>query len=319
VGWLEQRGQRYTTTYADALHALAASGNSAGRFREAREAIRKAIEQRQQLYGEGHGQGELVSMSGEVTILRAGGKVLEARDAMERIVTAWTRGADAVALPDFVLATRGRVAASLESYDDAIRFFRQSLEEAKVTGRQEAALETRAFLIAALADAGHVAEAAAILEATGKDPATARRPEGQGAVWLRLAEARLDTARKELEPAAASVRETVDGLVARGAAHDPRIREAAALGAEIGLRRGDIPEACRWATTALDHATDEAIDPGSSAWVGEALLLRARCQLGTAGPAAARADAEAAVAHLEANLGPDHSLTRRAREIAALR
>src|SRR5262249_36759468 len=91
-GWRERRGQRHSTTYADALHALAASANSAGRFREARSAIRKSIEQRQLLYGAKYGEGELVSMSGEVTILRAGGKVLEARDAMERIVTEWTRG-----------------------------------------------------------------------------------------------------------------------------------------------------------------------------------------------------------------------------------
>jgi serine/threonine-protein kinase len=319
VGWLEQQGQRHTTAYSDALHALAASANSAGRFREARSAIRKSIEQRQQLYGQKYGEGELVSMSGEVTILRAGGKVLEARDAMERIVTEWIRGPGASALPDFVMATRGRVAASLESYDEAIGFFRQSLDEAKVTRRQEAALETRAFLIAALADAGRIAEAAELLDATRKDPAGARRPEGQSGVWLRLAEARLRAARKELGPAAASVRETVDGLVARGTPHDPRIREAAALGAEIAFRQGDLPEACRWTTTALDEATEEAIDPRSSAWIGEGLLLRARCQLGKAGPAAARADAEAAIAHLEANLGPAHSLSRRAREIAALR
>jgi serine/threonine-protein kinase len=319
VGWLEQRGQRHTTTYSDALHALAASANSAGRFREARSAIRKSIEQRHLLYGEKYGEGELVSMSGEVTILRAGGKVLEARDAMEHIVSEWTRGPGSAPLPDFVMATRGRVAASLEGYDEAIRFFRQSLDEAKVTRRQEAALETRAFLIAALTEAGRIAEAAELLDETDKDPEAAPRPQGQGRVWLRLAEARLLAAKKELGPAAVRVRETVDGLVAKGAAHDPRIREAAALGAEIALRQGDLPEACRWATTALDEATEEAIDPRSSAWIGESLLLRARCQLGEAGPAAARADAEAAALHLEANLGPAHSLSRRAREVAALR
>src|SRR5262249_24998322 len=182
---------------------------------------------------------------------RAGGKVLEARDAMERIVTEWTRGPGPAALPDFVMATRGRVAASLEDYDDAIRFFRQSLDEAKVTRRQEAALETRAFLIAALTAAGRIAEAAELLDETDNDLAAAPRPQGQGGVWLRLAEARVLAARKELGPAAARVRETVDGLVAKGAPHDPRIREAAALGAQIALRPGALPEARPWATTAL--------------------------------------------------------------------
>jgi serine/threonine protein kinase len=320
VTWIEERGLRYSSTYADALTALAAAGNGSGQYRDALAAIRKSIELFKQIGGE-ESLPVVVSMSGEAVILTAGGKVMEARGALERLVSRWKadgRGAGATAIPDFVLATQGRIASSLGLYDQAIPLLRQSLERARSSGREGPALDTGVFLLTALTDAGRMDEAAALLGALQQNPG-APPAAGPGPISLGLAKARFLAAKHELGPASTAVQEVLDGLRSRGQAEDPREREAAAIAAEIALQQGDTEKACRSAADAIDRARKEAIDPRSSAWVGEGLLLRARCHLARGDAASARADAAEAMAHLDTNLGADHPMSRRARDVGSSR
>ena len=308
VAWLEGHGQRYTTTYADALHALAATANGAGRYREALDAILKSIDLRRQMYGD-ESSASYASLSGKAVILRAGGKVLEARDVLDALTA---RSGGAAAPPDFVLAAQGRVASSLAKYEQAIPLFERSLDQARASGREGPAFDTRVSLLEALSQAGRLDEARRVLATLEHGPGGAPLAAGPGAISLSLATARLLAARNELGAAARTVGEALGKLASREGPDDPPRREAEALAAEIAFRQGDLETACRSAASALERATQEALDRGSSAWVGEGLLLRARCELGRGDAASAGADAAAAAAQLERNLGSDHPLTRQA-------
>ncbi len=82
----------------------------------------------------------------------------------------------------------------------------------------------------------------------------------------------------------------------------------------MAQRRYD--EAWQHAQAALELARISAVDPKSSSWVGEALVLRARAEAST-GSKAAAITAQEALPHLVANLDPTHPLIGQAREIAS--
>jgi serine/threonine-protein kinase len=90
----------------------------------------------------------------------------------------------------------------------------------------------------------------------------------------------------------------------------------ATLRADVALRRGAVTDACRFADQASARGRAEAVDVQSSASVGEALLLHARCDAAAGRREDAGRNARAALVHLEANLGRDHPLTRQARQLA---
>ena len=75
-------------------------------------------------------------------------------------------------------------------------------------------------------------------------------------------------------------------------------------------------EAEQHAKAALELARISAVDPRSSSWIGEALVLRARAEA-AAGSKGAPATAQEALSHLVANLDPTHPLISQAREIAS--
>ena len=72
--------------------------------------------------------------------------------------------------------------------------------------------------------------------------------------------------------------------------------------------RCDYAAAAADAQLALERAQREAIDPKSSAWVGEALVLRAQSESASGNTAAATASAQQALPHLQQNLDPSHPL-----------
>jgi len=96
----------------------------------------------------------------------------------------------------------------------------------------------------------------------------------------------------------------------------PGLRQIAALRTEESLQRGAIAEACASARIVLERAQAEAVIAGSSAWVGEGLLLRARCERARGLLDTMRSSARAALPHLELNLGQQHPLAARARTLA---
>ena len=95
----------------------------------------------------------------------------------------------------------------------------------------------------------------------------------------------------------------------------PGLRKIAVLRAESALRSGATAQACDSAKLAAERADAEAVDASSSAWIGEGLLLRARCEQARGLFDAMHASARAALPHLEQNLGERHPLSVQARAL----
>jgi hypothetical protein len=75
-------------------------------------------------------------------------------------------------------------------------------------------------------------------------------------------------------------------------------------------------DAVQHAQAALELARSSAVDPKSSAWIGEALVLRARAEAAL-GRKDASATAQEALRHLVENLNSSHPLIAEARAMAA--
>jgi hypothetical protein len=124
-------------------------------------------------------------------------------------------------------------------------------------------------------------------------------------------------AKQDLAGAADKIRQADDLLPPERQATDPQWGRIRLLRAEIELAQRQFTVAAADAQMAVDRATLEAIDPKSSAWVGEALLLRARSELALGDKAAAAASAREALAHVEQNLDPSHPLVAQAKTLSS--
>jgi len=124
-----------------------------------------------------------------------------------------------------------------------------------------------------------------------------------------IARQRSDDALKSLARAAALI-------ASRRQPTNPDAREMEVLRSSALLAKQLYTDAAQHAQAALGLARISAIDAKSSAWIGEALVLRARAEA-AAGNKAASATAQEALTHLAANLHPAHPLIAQARELAA--
>lgn len=144
----------------------------------------------------------------------------------------------------------------------------------------------------------------------------AANEKGTEVVRLLLVSARLDIARNRPDEALKSL-ETAGALIAsRQQRTNPDARELEALQSLALMAEHHYIEAAQHAQAALELARLSAVDPKSSSWIGEALVLRARAEA-AAGRKAAPATAQEALSHLVANLDPTHPLIAQAREIAS--
>ena len=139
------------------------------------------------------------------------------------------------------------------------------------------------------------------------------------AVHLLLEHVRLELA--EQHPAAAEqlMNQAVAMIAPDKQPSDPEWRDAVLLRAEIEYAKRDYAAAALDAQAALQRARAEAVDPQSSAWIGEALTWRARSEAQLGNKQAASATAREALPHLMSNLDPGHPSIAMARDLAALK
>ncbi len=140
--------------------------------------------------------------------------------------------------------------------------------------------------------------------------------KGIEVVRLLLVSARLDMARHRPDEALKSLERAGALIASRRQRTNPDARELEALRSSALLATQRYVEAAQHAQAALELARTGAIDPNSSSWIGEALVLRARAEA-AAGRKAASGTAQEALTHLVANLDPTHPLIAQAREIAS--
>ena len=144
----------------------------------------------------------------------------------------------------------------------------------------------------------------------------AANEKGIEVVRLLLVSARLDVARHRPDEALKSLERAEALIASRRQRTNPDARELEALRSAALMAKQRYVEAEQHAQAALELARISAVDPKSSSWIGEALVLRARAEA-AAGRKAASATAQEALTHLVANLDPSHPLIAQAREIAS--
>jgi tetratricopeptide (TPR) repeat protein len=144
----------------------------------------------------------------------------------------------------------------------------------------------------------------------------AANEKGIEVVRLLLVSARLEIARDRPGEALKSLERAGALIASRGQKTNPDARELEALRSSALMAEQRYVEAGQHAQAALELARISAVDPKSSSWIGEALLLRARAEA-AAGRKAAPGTAQEALSHLVANLDPSHPLIAQAREIAS--
>ncbi len=144
----------------------------------------------------------------------------------------------------------------------------------------------------------------------------AANEKGIEVVRLLLVSARLDIARDRPDEALKSLERAGALIAACRQRSNPDARELEVLRSSALLAKQHYGEAEQHAQAAFELARMSAVDPKSSSWIGEALVLRARAEA-AAGRKVASATAQEALTHLVANLDPAHPLIAQAREIAS--
>jgi tetratricopeptide (TPR) repeat protein len=144
----------------------------------------------------------------------------------------------------------------------------------------------------------------------------AANEKGIEVVRLLLVSARLDIARNRPDEALKSLERANALIASRRQKTNPDARELEVLRSSALLAKQRYVEAEQHAQAAIELARISAVDPNSSSWIGEALVLRARAEA-ESGRKAASATAQEALTHLVANLDSTHPLIAQAREIAS--
>ena len=124
-----------------------------------------------------------------------------------------------------------------------------------------------------------------------------------------MAHGRLDEALGRMQQAAALVASRNQPMNRDGS-------EVALLTAQLQVARHANAQALRQAQSAVDLARAQAVDPRSSAWIGEALVWRARAEAAL-GQKSSATTAQEALPHLLRNLDISHPIIALARKLAA--
>jgi eukaryotic-like serine/threonine-protein kinase len=140
---------------------------------------------------------------------------------------------------------------------------------------------------------------------------------GPDVVRLLIAHAALNISHGGFEEALQRIDQAADAITARHQPTNADARDLEMLRVRLAFASQKFPEAVRRAQAALDIARDSAIDPKSSAWIGEALLWRARAEAALGDLPKSRTTAQEALPHLQQNLDPQSGLISRARAIIA--
>lgn len=315
VSEVESAGLSRGLQHLTLLNALARAEARAGHYRTAVGILQQAIQQDRQegldtgLTGWRHGLNEAVD-------LFAGGRVVESQAAVERLADEGSRLEPGAAMQRDLAQLKGRILVALEQYADAVPVLSAAARDSAEKQDIDAALESSTVLVEALLGKGDLEGAHQELIKVGEAAAAARaarKPQGllamRAGALVSIADGHPGQALSVLQDAAAAAVDA-DGTPT------PALRVIAVTQSIAALATHQPQQSCVSAETALRQAQAEAVNPESSAWIGEALLLRARCELAEGHRDESKRDATTSLPHLVANLGATHPMTREARSLA---
>lgn len=315
---LEREGQQRSSTYASVVHEYIRSLSMSGDYRTAWAAEQSAIALVKDV-GRDDSDAYYATVNVGGAVLISGGQPRKALELIRETVAQSREIASAAALPFYLDATRLLAEAAMGASQSADAGLMQAAELAEKQGLFSALPIYRSAAIEAAITRGDLATAEkdwqvlSPLEAKLVAGGTQRRD----AIRVLLQHCSLELARADLTEAQRRLQQAMALIPAAQRPTHPDWRQAVLLRARLEYAQRDYTSALRDAQAAVDQTRAHAIDPQSSAWIGEALLWRARIEAARADTRSARATAREALTHLLANLDPQHPAIALARTLAA--
>jgi len=252
--------------------------------------------------------------------LRSGGQPRRSLEFGDSIRDEAYRESPEIKLPYYFEACRAssQIAMGGPASDVAEAALLHAAQEAEQAGMMTVVVGYRATAVIAAIDRGDLASADARWEPLlpVEQKMLAAHERGVDVVRLMVTHARLDMMHGHVDAALQRLEQAAALIAARKQPLNRDAREVALLTAQLLLARNANEQALRQAQAAVDLARREAVDPQSSAWIGEALVWRARAEAAL-GRKLAAATAQEALPHLVRNLDIAHPTIALARKLAA--
>lgn len=315
---LEKEGNTRNSRYTSIAHEYARSLSLAGNYRAAWSAEQSVMAIVAEVGRDDSDAYDAMVNVGSNALL-AGGQPRKALELLHATVEKARSANPNASLPFYLDASvlLARTAAGVPGCNG--EGLMRSAEKAEAQGLASAIATYRAGAVRAALDRGDIAAADSYWGTTAgfEQKYLAEASWRRDAQRLLMAHARLNLAKQDLSGAAEKVQQAANLAPAAHPGNDPEWQHIVALRAEIELAQRRYEAAAADAQAALERAKIEAIDPESSAWVGEALVLRARSEAALGDKAAAAASARQALPHVEQNLAPTHPLIAEARKLSS--
>jgi serine/threonine-protein kinase len=250
---------------------------------------------------------------------RAGGQPLQSRAFADQVVADVRQAVPDVPPPFFMVGCRALAEIVMDLPQPPVAALAAAARAARGAAAVSIANTYGAALVNDAVKRGDLAAA----EASWTDLAPLEKKmldakeHGPDVVRLLLAHAGLDMARGRSAQATRGIELAAAAIAARHQPTNADARDVEMIRAQLALDDRQFTQASVHAQAALDIARASAIDPNSSAWIGEALLLRARAEAALGETPKSRSSAQEALPHLQQNLDPASGLIAAARAVIA--
>ncbi|MGO9829738.1 MAG: protein kinase domain-containing protein [Myxococcaceae bacterium] len=318
---IERDGLTKTALYIAALGSLAFVYEMGGQFTEALEVSRQKIAMDETL-GSQDTIGAYIERQRTSQLLYVLGRIADARAVDEKLLMDFRGGGErADAAPDYFLFGFALHALAANELREATAFLEQAIVQFKKAGSAAGELSSRRLLAETLWRAGRTGDAKselATVEAQAKkSPARPRQTVNAMRIGLAVLESGGDrvAVKNQLESLRTALQQVGDPVPVESSTRLAVLQGQLALGQGL-LGLGEVEAALRVADESLALARLAVLPGQTSAWVGEATLLRARIERAAGHAEAVHSLASEAERQFSDNLGPTHPLRLEAQALA---
>ncbi len=313
---LEREKQQRTPTYTSVAHEYARSLSMSGDYRGAWAAEQSVLATVRDV-GRDDSDGYYAMVNVGAAALIFGGQPRKALQLIQSTVAKSRETAAEAVLPFYLDATRLLAEAALSASPSTDSGLMKAADTAEKEGLYSAVPLYRGSAVRAAIDRGDLAAADRDWELLSplEKKLVADTAQPRNGLRVLLEHCRLYLAHRQLADAASSLQKVIALIPAARRETHADWQQIVLLRAEIEYARRDYASAARDAQVAVDRARAQAIDPQSSAWIGEALLWRARSEAALGDAHSALASARESLSHLSATLDQTHPMVAAARAL----
>jgi eukaryotic-like serine/threonine-protein kinase len=317
VASLDAQGLHGSGRQISLSNDLGRAFSAAGMFHEAYAVDDANVEQASTM-GRADTNAWLVMVTNACFALRSGGQPLRAVAYLDAHTAALRREHDYSDMPYHIQGCRAvalLLAGRIAEAEPGILAAQHSAQQGGVTFQ---AASLQAFSVTAALARGDLAAAELRWAQMAPDleHRLAQHEKGAPIVRLLLVSAQLANAQGRAAEALKSLQTARQLIASRAQPVNADASEVEALSSSTLLALHRYAAAGQRARAALELAQVSAVDPRSSAWMGQALVLEAQAEAAAGNPAAAASAARQALTHLVPNLDPAHPLIAQAQALA---